>query len=334
MEEWGPAAGNAPGARRPDLAFGGAGPYGPGKLDAQPLEGAEDRMAETGADTESLVPGAHPPARPRTVLVLGGGGMKGIAHIGVMKALEEAAIHPDAIVGTSIGALVGSLIASGLGWRELSEIARRLRKEDIVAINRRALWLGGVRASSVFESERFQEWLGRVLPVRYFSELITPLRINGTSLVSGREVWFGTGRNEGIPMVDAVYASCALPVYFPPIRIEGDVLVDGGVANTYPLSEAVAWGAERIIGVDVGSDFLPPREGFFEQGLIAIHDRVLNLNLEKQRRETLERFGEFPGLYIRPKIGHLSTFDFDRTQFFMEEGYRAAREALASVAAA
>jgi NTE family protein len=292
----------------------------------------EGSMQERDLDGDAAVGSTSPP--PETVLVLGGGGMKGIAHIGAIKALEEAGIRPDGVIGTSIGGLVATLIAGGLGWRELTEIARKLRKEDIVAVNRRALWLGGVRAMSVFEDGHFIEWLERILPARYFAELIIPLRINATSLITGEEVWFGSGYREDIDLVRAVYASCALPIYFPPARIDDDVLVDGGIINTFPLSEAAAWEAKRIIAVDVGSDFLPPKEGYFEQGLVAIHDRVLNLNIQKQRQECLDRYGDLPSIYIRPQIGHLHTFDFDRTQFFMEEGYRAAREALAAAEAA
>jgi NTE family protein len=265
---------------------------------------------------------------PETILVLGGGGMKGIAHIGVMKALEESAILPDAIVGTSIGSLVGSLVASGLGWRELTEIARRLRKEDIVQVNRRALWLGGVRQKSVFLAEPFLDWIETVLPVGHFDDLMLPLRINATSLVSGESIWFGSGKRVDFPLAEAVYASCALPMYFPPVHRGDDVLVDGGITDVLALSEAVAWGGRRIIGVDVGSDFLPPHEGYFDQGMIAIHDRVLNLNLQKQRQESLSRYREAASVFIRPRIGHLHAFDFDRSQFFMEEGYRAAKEAL------
>jgi NTE family protein len=272
--------------------------------------------------------------RTRTVLVLGGGGMKGIAHIGAIKALEEAGVRPDAIVGTSIGALVGTLMAAGLGWREMTEIARRLRKEDIVVVNRRALWLGGIRQSSLFERDRLVRWLERMLPIQYFSEVIVPLRVNATSLVSGEEVWFGTGRRSDMPVARAVYASCALPVYFPPEEMDGDVLVDGGIVNSFPLSEAVEWEADRVIAVDVGSDLVPPHEGYFDQGMIAIHDRVLNLTLVNQRAECLARHQDLSMLYIRPKIGHIHTFDFDRTQFLLEEGYRAARAALEGVAAA
>lgn len=278
--------------------------------------------------------GELPRSGSRTILVMGGGGMKGIAHVGVMKALEEDGIRPDAIVGTSIGALTGALMAGGLGWRELTEVVRRLVREDIVSVNRRALWFGGVRQSSVFEDAAFRDWLERILPAFHFDELITPLRINATSLVSGQEVWFGDGHRRDISLLDAVYASCALPMYFPPLKLDGDVLVDGGVLNAFALSQAKAWGADRIIGVDVGSDLVPPHEGYFDQGLIAIHDRVLNMSLVRQRQLCLEEHRDQPLVYIRPKIGHLHTFDFDRNQFFMEEGYRAAREALAAAAAA
>ncbi|MEX2582505.1 MAG: patatin-like phospholipase family protein [Gemmatimonadota bacterium] len=290
---------------------------------------AGDAIRDGGAQSAERTPGGS-----GTILVLGGGGMKAVAHVGVVKALEEAGIRPDAIVGTSIGALTGALLAGGLGWRELAEVVRRLKREDIVSVNRRALWFGGVRQSSVFDDGPFRDWLERILPALHFDEMITPLRVNATSLVTGEEVWFGDGHRRDISLLDAVYASCALPLYFPPLKLEEDVLVDGGVLNAFALSEASAWGADRIIGVDIGSDLVPPHEGYFDQGLLAIHDRVLNMILVGQRQRCLQRHRDRPLLYIRPKVGHLHTFDFDRNQYFMEEGYRAAREALAAAEAA
>ena len=268
-------------------------------------------------------------APPRTVLVLGGGGMKGMAHIGVWKALEEGGVKPDAIIGTSIGALVGACLAGGMGWRDLAEVARGLKKKDIVSINRRAVWLGGVRESAVFDGDHFQEYIRSTLPVAGFEEMRLPLRVNTVSLVSGEEVWFGAGKREDVPLAEAIYASCALPIYFPPAHVGGDVLVDGGVLDVFPIREAAAWGAERIIAVDVGSELLPPDPGYFDRGMIAVHDRVLSLNLQHQRARCLDEWEGPPLLYIRPKIGHLHGFDFDRTQFFLEEGYTAARAALA-----
>jgi NTE family protein len=270
-----------------------------------------------------------------TVLVLGGGGMKGVAHIGVWKALEEAGVRVDAVMGCSIGALIGASLAGGSGWRELARVARALTKDDIVSINRRAVWMGGVREDAVFDGDHYREWIRRNLPLKSFAEARLPVRVNAVSLVSGKTVWFGTGAREDVPPVDAVYASCAIPIYFPPARLGGDVLVDGGVLDVLPVRAAAEWGAERIVAVDVGSEMVPPAEGYFERGMIAIHDRVLTLNLNEQRNRCLERLDEGPPVvYVRPRIGHLGGWDFDRTQFFLEEGYRAAREALRSAAEA
>ncbi|HYJ78269.1 MAG TPA: patatin-like phospholipase family protein, partial [Longimicrobiaceae bacterium] len=114
--------------------------------------------------------------RPGTVLVLGGGGMKGVAHIGAWKALEEAGVRVDAIVGCSIGALIGCSVAGGAGWRELAKVARGLTKDDIVAINRRAVLFGGVREEAVFVGEHFREWIRRTLPLKSFAAARLPVR--------------------------------------------------------------------------------------------------------------------------------------------------------------
>jgi NTE family protein len=280
-------------------------------------------------------PHTHTPAPVGgTVLVLGGGGMKGVAHIGVWKALQEAGIEVSAFIGTSIGSMMATGLACGWGWRELAELARKLTKDDIVAINRRAMLFGGVREEAVFRGDHFRAYLERTLPIQTFAELQTPLRLNAVSLVTGNEVWFGSGANEEVPVVDAVYASCAIPIYFPPARIAGDVLVDGGVLDVLPVRQAAAWGAGRIIAVDVGSEMTPPAEKYFERGMVAIHERVLTLNLQEQRKRCLDGWQGPPVVYIRPRIGHLGGWDFGRTQYFLEEGYRAAREALNAADAA
>lgn len=271
---------------------------------------------------------AEVPFRPRTVLVLGGGGMKGTAHVGVWKAVEEAGIRPDAIIGCSIGSLIGASIAGGAGWRELAEVARGLRKEDIVQINRRAVWMGGVREESVFDGDTYRGWIRRNLPLKDFADARIPIRVNAVSLVRCGETWFGSGVNEEVDPADAVYASCAIPIYYPPLRLNGDVLVDGGVLDTLPVKHAFEWGAERVIAVDVGAEIQPPAADYFDRGMIAIHERVLAMNIAGQRQRSVEMWKDRPVVLIRPRIGHLGTWDFHRTQYFLEEGYRAAREAL------
>lgn len=261
--------------------------------------------------------------------------MKGVAHIGAWKALEEAGVRVDAVIGTSIGALIGCSLAGGFGWRELARIARALTKDDIVSINRRAVLFGGVREEAVFDGAHYRAWIDRNLPLKSFRDARIPVRVNAVSLVSGEERWFGTGVDTETPVVDAVYGSCAIPIYFPPLRLGDDVLVDGGVTDVLPIRHAATWAAERIIAVDVGSEMTPPAEGYFDRGMIAIHDRVLTLNLHQQRvRAQEDPWTGPPLLRIRPRIGHLGGWDFDRTQFFLEEGYRAAREALRSEAEA
>jgi NTE family protein len=292
----------------------------------EPLRRPVNATAET--------PFRTPSSRPRTVLVLGGGGMKGTAHVGVWKALEEAGIVPDAIVACSIGSLIGAAIAGGMGWRELAEVARKLTREDIVQINRRAVWMGGVREEAVFNGEHYKGWIRRNLPLKHFGDAQIPIRVNAVSLVGCGEVWFGTGMIEDIDPVDAVYASCAIPIYYPPLRWKGDFLVDGGVLNVVPVDQALAWGAERVIAVDVGSEIQPPAPDYFDRGMIAIHDRVLTMNVSGQRARNLEAWKSLPVTHVRPRIGHLGAWDFTRTQYFLEEGYRATREALKTMQAA
>ena len=279
-------------------------------------------------------PPAPAAGRPRTVLVLGGGGMKGVAHVGVWKALEDAGVRPDAIIGCSIGSLIAAAIAGGMGWRELAEVARGLTKEDIVQINRRAVWMGGVREEAVFRGDVYRGWIRRHMPLKSFADARIPVRINAVSLVGCGEVWFGTGVREDVDPADAVYASCAIPIYYPPLRLDGDVLVDGGVLNVLPVDQAFAWGAERVIAVDVGAEIQPPAADYFDRGMIAIHDRVLAMNMSGQRARNLEAWKGRPVTVVRPRIGHLGTWDFGRTQYFLEEGYRATREALKALEAA
>src|SRR5947208_1008897 len=100
----------------------------------------------------------------RTILVLGGGGVKGMTHAGAWKALSEAGVQVSEIVGTSIGALVGACIAAGVGWPELSAAALALKKPDIVLLNRWALLLNGIRQPSVFQSEPLFHYIESLLP--------------------------------------------------------------------------------------------------------------------------------------------------------------------------
>ena len=283
------------------------------------------------------VPGEkHPDWKPvplgylgdRIWAVLGGGGIKGLAHVGAWQAIEEAGVQVSGIVGTSIGGLVGACIAVGMGWKELVPLAFALRKEHIVRINRRAVLINGIRQESLFLGEPLRRYIEDVLPVKTWEELRLPLQMNAVNLETGQTEWFGTGADTSVPLVDAIYATTALPVFYPPARIGEKVYVDGGAEHSLPLERAAELGASGIIGVDVGSGRQSHPHKLLAQGMLAIHMRVFSIMSWRQRSDTVARWTEPPLLFMRPRLEGYQTFDFDNVQFFLEEGYRAARAAL------
>ncbi|WP_233863615.1 patatin-like phospholipase family protein [Paraburkholderia adhaesiva] len=184
----------------------------------------------------------------RIGLVLGGGAARGWAHIGAIRALEEAGIKPDVICGTSIGALVGAVYANGdLDW--LEEWVGHLTWQTVVRLLDVRLsggLLGGRKVFDVFANQ----FNGRGI-----DELQLPFAAVATELDTGREVWL---RDGGV--VDAVRASIAIPGLFTPIWHDGVWLVDGGLSNPVPVSTARAMRADCVIAVDLNHDILNGRD--------------------------------------------------------------------------
>lgn len=264
----------------------------------------------------------------RVVLVLGGGGVKGIAHAGVWRALVEAGIEVAEIVGTSIGALVGACIAGGASVEELATQARALEKQDIVDINRWALLPAGLRQQAIFRGVALRAYIERVLPVQEWSELRIPLSINAVDLESGYMVWFGAGARTDIPLADAVYASSALPVFYPPAEVEGMHLVDGGIIDTLAITRGADRRADRIIAVNASAGRRKDAADTVEKGMIAIHHRVVDIMAYAHREVVADTWMGTPVTYVRPNLDGYSTFDFDAVDYFLEEGYRATRRVL------
>jgi NTE family protein len=273
------------------------------------------------------------PSAPHTVLVLGGGALRGLAHVGVFRALEEANIRVDAIVGTSIGALVGALIARGLPARTIEQHARAVRRADVLRMNRRTAWLGGVAQPCLFHGDHYRAFIRRTLGrVERFRDLSIPLRVNALSLVTGTEYWLGSGADERVSIVDAIYASSAMPIYFPPLLRGADMLVDAGMLTCVGLGEAIRWGATRIIACDVSGTFPAPEPGWLDQGLVGIHERTVQVMANRQRQD-LPRLCEVrPTLLVQPAVA-FQPFDFDVTPELLDAGYTATTQALGGAAA-
>ena len=264
----------------------------------------------------------------RTVLVLGGGGVKGLTHAGGWRAIAEAGIEVSEIVGTSIGALVGACIAGGQGWSELSASAVALKKPDIVLLNRWALLLNGIRQPSVFQSDALETYIEEVLPVKTFAELGLPLSVNAVDLETGDMTWFGAGGRTDVPLATAVYASCALPLFYPPAQIGDSLFVDGGIVDPLPIQRAAERGADLIIAIDAGAGKVRDSLDTVQNGLVAIHHRVMEITGWQRKRAILDNWKGPRLIYVRPQLDGFSTFDFAQTAYFLDEGYRATRAAL------
>ena len=268
------------------------------------------------------------PLGDRIWIVLGGGGLKGLAHGGAWRAMEEAGLEVAGVVGCSVGALVGALIAGGLGWEELEGLARSLERSDIAQINRRAAWINGIRQPALFLADPLKEYIAEALPVRDWNELRFPLQINAVNLRTGLTEWFGTGANTDVSMAEAIYASTALPVFYPPAVVGGKVYVDGGTESSLPLERAAECGATGILAVDVGSGRACEPEVVVGGGMLAIHERIFSLMAWRRRSEAIRRWEGPPLVLVRPRLEGYSNFSFDGVDYFLEEGYRATRESL------
>jgi len=288
--------------------------------------------------TEPVAPHLHPHPHwepgtleglgPEPWVVLGGGGLKGLAHVGAWQAIEEAGLRPAGIVGCSIGALVGACIAGGMGWAELVRRAFALEKSDIVRINRRAVFINGIRQEALFEGDPLRDYIRSILPVARWDQLEIPLQVNAVNLETGLTEWFGTDADTDVPMVDAIYASAALPVFYPPAQFDGKVFVDGGTEHSFPLHRASDLGATGIVGVDVGSGKQSHPDQLLRQGMLAIHQRIFSIMSWRTRVNMVARWEAPPLLFVRPRLDGYQTFDFENVQYFLEEGYRATRAAL------
>jgi len=177
---------------------------------------------------------------PKIALVLGGGGTRGFAHVGVIKALEAQGIVPDIIVGTSVGSAIGALYAAGYTGFQLQEMSIPMKQERVVD------WSWPNRG--LFTGKTLQDYINRAVQQAPLEKLRRPFAVVATDLASGEKVVFRTG-NTGM----AVSASCAVPGIFQPVVINGRSYVDGGLVRPVPASEARALGADFVIAVNISN---------------------------------------------------------------------------------
>jgi len=301
-------------------------------LSAAPAQAAETPVVSTAAQAvpERAV-GWAPPAHPGGIgLVLGGGGARGAAHIGVIRVLERERIPIAYVTGTSMGAIVGSLYAAGYSPDEMEAIIGAIDWSDMLdddparpdlPMRRKdetlRYLLGfklGVRDGQIqlprgaIQGQKLLLLLRRLLlstwEVPDFDHLPIPFRCVGTDIVNGETVVFREG-----DLAVAVRASMSVPAAFAPIRVDGRLLVDGGLVNNVPIDVVKTMGATRVIAVDVGSPALTDEQ---LRSPFAITLQMITLVTRRLTNEILAKLGP-EDILIRPQLGNIGSGAFDRS---------------------
>ena len=260
---------------------------------------------------EKPVPPPIPvPVPVKIGLALGGGAARGFAHIGVIKALEAQGIVPDIVVGTSAGAVVGSLYASGLSGFEMQKMALEIDEGQL------GDW--SLPDRGVFKGEALQNFVNRAVANRPLEKLPRSFAVVATDLKSGESVLFRTG-NTGM----AVRASSAVPGVFQPVAINGHEYVDGGLVSPIPVRAVRSLGANFVIAVDISAN---PRDARTSSTLDVLLQTFAIMGRSISRYEMAEA-----DIVIRPITTELPATDFAGRHRAVLEGEKAAAAAMADI---
>ena len=233
-------------------------------------------------------------------LALSGGGAKGFAHLGIFKILEEKGLRPDVIAGTSAGALMGALFADGYSPNEIKELFTGREFSEFAQLQ--------LPKSGLFDSTRFRLFLKRHLRAKTFEELKIPLVVVATDLDNGESHLFTSGS-----IVDAVTASCSIPIIFNPVVINGIHYVDGGLFRNFPVS-VIRNECEFVIGVNV-SPLVPQK---YKQTILHIAERSYHYMF---RANTIEDRELCDILIEAEEFGQYKTFDLENVELISQIGY-------------
>lgn len=243
--------------------------------------------------------------RKRVGLALGGGVARGLAHIGVLTALQEANIPIDYVAGTSAGAIIGAAFCAGLGLETIKQIALQVRWRHII----RPVW----PAQGLVTLARLEQLMIQMTSDLNFDELQRPFAAVATDLEKGQAVVLREGR-----VAPAVWASCCVPGFVTPVRLNGRLLGDGCATNNLPASALRQMGAEYIIGVDLMPPTIRRRWGALGYAMNAIEILVHQAG----------RGIELVDCLIAPALADLTYVWFSQGPEMIARGYRAAQEKL------
>jgi NTE family protein len=281
--------------------------------------------ARNGSGRPARQPRADAPRR--TVLVLGGGGMRGYCHIGVIRAIERLGMRVDEVVGTSMGAVMGALYAAGMDSRRIEEIASEITLKHYFKNNYLKLLLTGGRHASLRKGKTFLQFLRRWLPQASFADLARPFFCNALSLTTGRSRFFGLPGADEVPVADAVYSSACLPGVFEPLELGGDYCIDGGMTETLALRLAAARQPDLVIGVDLSHrDLHTPTP--YKGSLVHVWLQTYEIMGMALNEHNLHRHADARTVVVKPKVSHIPLLEMPDVTEVVRLGEREALEVL------
>ncbi|MFH1283684.1 MAG: patatin-like phospholipase family protein [bacterium] len=255
--------------------------------------------------------------RPKIALVLGGGGARGLAHIGVLKVLEQESIPIDLVIGTSVGSIVGVLYCAGMSIKEIESLGENTGWNTLTNISTAAL-VKLLMAESLLSNKKMERYLSKFLGDKRFEDLDIPFVCIATDVHTGEKIIFKEG-----DVLTAVRASSTIPGLFSPVEYRHRFLVDGGLVDNLPTDVAKMMGADIIIAVPLEADFSKYKLDNVLQILnqaIYIQGLVLSNELSKSA-----------DVLIKPMIKDITTFELWRSKEAIDSGEKAARNAIENV---
>ena len=248
-------------------------------------------------------------------LALGAGGSRGVAHIGFLKALEEAGIKPDYIVGSSMGSVVGGAYAAGVSLDAMKEAVCKLRLWDLIAPAKQK---GGVLGNSKMRNQ-ITKYIGDIT----FADLKIPFHCVAVDMVAQEVVEFSEGN-----VVDAIVASSSIPAVFHPLIKDGKRLIDGGVLERVPAMRVKKLGADVVVAVDVlgwrsASEKVP--------GAIGISLETFDIMDNYRTREYHKKHKKDIDFWLEPDLGDMSQYSLKQIKEAYEKGYELGKANVAAI---
>ena len=252
-------------------------------------------------------------------LALGAGGARGVAHIGVLAALEEAGIKPDFIAGCSMGAVVGGCYASGMTVEELKNIVLQLKKSDIIDISP-----AFITRMAILRTKKVSDLLTSYLGNKFIEDMKIPFKCVATDLYAGEEYVFDKG-----PMALAVQASSTMPGVFRPVEHGGRFFVDGCCLCRVPTKIVKDMGADVVVAVDALANTSEPVDKL--GNIIALLLRVFDV-MDAHQTELLNKRDEgICDVLIRPEMKGMAQYAIKELGRAFDEGYAAAKEKISEI---